>query len=222
LVAARDCSECTLHPRKRPERLRLPSATMLFISAVASSSAFAQQGARANDHVCHDPCCCTVRASRGRGSSLTFGETARCVGRFLDAKVQSAAWVILMQGRSRERRTQHRTSKKGACIAGGIRGEPEVGGSRQSGERVRSRVPRRRIVSSPASVVLKHEGRRFVFQFRFTALRSIRIPGAPNKSPEPTPTSVTPRATAPFSEMKPPTETRWPARVVPAVVVAHL
>jgi hypothetical protein len=59
-------------------------------------------------------------------------------------------------------------------------------------------------------------------QIRFTEVRSIRIPGAPNKPPEPTTTSVTPRALELFSEMKPPTETRLPARVVPAVVVAHL
>jgi hypothetical protein len=59
-------------------------------------------------------------------------------------------------------------------------------------------------------------------RFRVTVHRSIRIPGAPNKTPEPTPTSVTPRATTPSSEMKPPTEIGLLARVVPAVVVAHL
>jgi hypothetical protein len=59
-------------------------------------------------------------------------------------------------------------------------------------------------------------------QYPSTEIRSIRIPGAPNKSPEPTTTSVTPRALALFSETKPPTETRLPARLVPAVVVAHL
>jgi hypothetical protein len=47
---------------------------MLFISAVASSGAFAQQGARANDHRCHDPCRATARASGGRGSSVNVGQ----------------------------------------------------------------------------------------------------------------------------------------------------
>jgi len=34
----------------------------------------AEPGARANEHGRHDPCCCTARASRARGSSLTFGK----------------------------------------------------------------------------------------------------------------------------------------------------
>jgi hypothetical protein len=59
-------------------------------------------------------------------------------------------------------------------------------------------------------------------RFRVTVHRSIWIPGAPNKTPEPTTTAVTPRATAPCSEMKRRTEIRLLARVVPAVVVAHL
>ena len=43
-----------------------------------------------------------------------------------------------------------------------------------------------------------------------------------NKAPEPTTTSVTPRAMLRLSEMKQQTENRIEARVVPAVVVAHL
>jgi hypothetical protein len=42
----------------------------------------------------------------------------------------------------------------------------------------------------------------------------------PNKAPEPTPTSVTPRATSSVFEVKQRTESRIEARVVPAVVVA--
>ena len=37
----------------------------------------AQQGARANTTGCHDPCCCTARASRPCGSPLTFGKNHR-------------------------------------------------------------------------------------------------------------------------------------------------
>jgi hypothetical protein len=44
----------------------------------------------------------------------------------------------------------------------------------------------------------------------------------PNKAPEPTPTSVMPRATLPVSDMKLRTEIPNQARVTPAVVVAHL
>ena len=44
----------------------------------------------------------------------------------------------------------------------------------------------------------------------------------PNKALEPTPTSVTPRAIAPTSEMNHQTENRLQARVVPAAGVAHL
>ena len=44
----------------------------------------------------------------------------------------------------------------------------------------------------------------------------------PNKAPEPTPGSVTPRAISRISEMKPQTLNRLEARVAPAPVVAHL
>ena len=44
----------------------------------------------------------------------------------------------------------------------------------------------------------------------------------PNKAPEPTPTSVTPRALSGVSTMKQQNEARLAARVAPAVVVAHL
>ena len=44
----------------------------------------------------------------------------------------------------------------------------------------------------------------------------------PNKAPEPTPTSVMPRATSRRSERTNRTEAQNPARVMPAVVVAHL
>ena len=44
----------------------------------------------------------------------------------------------------------------------------------------------------------------------------------PNKTPEPTTTAVTPRALAPISEMKLPTDIPLAARGAPAVVVAHL
>jgi hypothetical protein len=45
---------------------------------------------------------------------------------------------------------------------------------------------------------------------------------APNKAPEPTPTSVTLRAIESYSEMKRRTEICFAARSAPAVVVAHL
>jgi len=44
----------------------------------------------------------------------------------------------------------------------------------------------------------------------------------PNKAPEPTPTSVMPRATSRDSERNSRTELQNPARVMPAAVVAHL
>ena len=44
----------------------------------------------------------------------------------------------------------------------------------------------------------------------------------PNKSPEPTPRSVTPRANESVSDMKPQNPNRHAARGVPARVVAHL
>ena len=47
-------------------------------------------------------------------------------------------------------------------------------------------------------------------------------PKPPNKAPEPTTTSVTPRAILRSSEVKQRTEARSEARVVPAAVVAHL
>src|SRR5881628_2566882 len=43
----------------------------------------AQQGARANTTVCHGSCCCTLRASRRRGSSLTLGRKGLLVNRRL-------------------------------------------------------------------------------------------------------------------------------------------
>jgi hypothetical protein len=44
----------------------------------------------------------------------------------------------------------------------------------------------------------------------------------PNKAPEPTTMSVTPRATLRVIEMKPRTANRHAARGAPAMVVAHL
>jgi len=44
----------------------------------------------------------------------------------------------------------------------------------------------------------------------------------PNKAPEPTTTAVMPRATLPVSGVKNRTDDQNPARVMPAVVVAHL
>ena len=44
----------------------------------------------------------------------------------------------------------------------------------------------------------------------------------PNKAPEPTPVAVMPRATESAFEMKPRTENRSAARVMPATGVAHL
>ena len=44
----------------------------------------------------------------------------------------------------------------------------------------------------------------------------------PNKAPEPTPGSVTPRAFSRISDMKPQTPLRHAARGAPAPVVAHL
>jgi len=64
------------------------------------------------------------------------------------------------------------------------------------------------------------------FAFRPRAMSFIRAAGdlhcAPNKAPEPTPTSVMPRAISRVAELK-----RWnaepnPARVMPDAVVAHL
>jgi hypothetical protein len=45
---------------------------------------------------------------------------------------------------------------------------------------------------------------------------------SPNKAPEPTATSVTPRAISRSAELKRRTENRSEARVAPAVAVAHL
>jgi len=56
-------------------------------------------------------------------------------------------------------------------------------------------------------------------------LPSMRVRHAadrPNKAPEPTPTSVTPRAIVRLIDRKTPTANRNVARGVPAVVVAHL
>jgi hypothetical protein len=49
-----------------------------------------------------------------------------------------------------------------------------------------------------------------------------RKPKAPNKAPEPTPTSVTPRASSRSLDLKPWSAAPHPARGAPAVVVAHL
>jgi hypothetical protein len=62
----------------------------------------------------------------------------------------------------------------------------------------------------------------FSSQFRFTVLQSIRIPSVPNKSPEPTPTAVTPRAIEGVAELEQMNPNRFEARGAPAVVVAHL
>jgi hypothetical protein len=50
----------------------------------------------------------------------------------------------------------------------------------------------------------------------------IQVPVAPNKPPEPTPTSVTPRATECVVELKQMNSNRSEARGAPAAVVAHL
>jgi len=51
---------------------------------------------------------------------------------------------------------------------------------------------------------------------------SARRIGPPNKAPEPTSTSVMPRATLPSSDLKERTDDLNKARVMPAVAVAHL
>ena len=59
-----------------------------------------------------------------------------------------------------------------------------------------------------------HRGVQFE-RFRMTKIRA-------NKTPEPTSTSVTSRAALPLLEVKHQTEAHNPARVAPAVAVAHL
>jgi hypothetical protein len=50
----------------------------------------------------------------------------------------------------------------------------------------------------------------------------IRVPALPNKPPEPTTTSVTPRAIECVVELKQMNRNRFEARGAPAAVVAHL
>jgi hypothetical protein len=49
-----------------------------------------------------------------------------------------------------------------------------------------------------------------------------QVPGTPNKSPEPTPTAVTPRAIECMVELKQMNLNRFEAHGAPAAVVAHL
>jgi len=65
---------------------------------------------------------------------------------------------------------------------------------------------------------------RLVFEFiaAASAIDVFEATQRPNKAPEPTTTAVMPRATLPVSDVKQRTENRNPARVTPAVVVAHL
>jgi hypothetical protein len=61
-----------------------------------------------------------------------------------------------------------------------------------------------------------------VRSFRAEAGRFTRVKKGPNKAPEPTPTAVTPRAIDMKVEAKTWICSRYEARVVPAVGVAHL
>jgi len=177
------------------------------------------------------------RAGCGRGSSLTFGKNP-------------CAAMILNQGRVfsqlpgiSESRVVARLARRSGCleeialssVARGflsVRRPTTVGfGSRDSGA-LRDDGSRAvtAAVSRTSAQLLSHV-LPAVAAFRFdapdwfipmTIIRRIRIPGTPNKAPEPTTFAVTARAIERLLEMNQQNPNRHVARAAPAKVVAHL
>ena len=90
---------------------------------------------------------------------------------------------------------------------------------------VSSNRPALRLYESVGFLPYGEEPRALLVHGRYhaEALMCLRLKRKrPNKAPEPTLTSVMPRAISPESEMKRRTEFHSPARVTPAVSVAHL
>ena len=76
-----------------------------------------------------------------------------------------------------------------------LAGKFQIVRSRHSGERFMTQVVQRQICRTPASVASRHAGPRVSPANPLFCNLGIRVPSSPNKAPEPTPTSVTPRAT---------------------------
>ena len=175
---------------------------MVFATVRLPFPSVVEQVARANDHVCHDPCLRTARASRGRGSSLTLGTSIVTTLRFSPA---SAAQRVFSFGfdapfqSDGQIECEHRSSVS-LLPLGAIHGSapaefasPQLRTSRGNLPACfRGRLPGRFQFSSPEVISAS------------TSFPRLRLP---NKAPEPTPTSGT-VAAEPLG--------------VPAAVVAHL
>jgi hypothetical protein len=71
----------------------------------------------------------------------------------------------------------------------------QIRSSRQPGERISARIVQGCLGRALASVVPKHAVLASPSRISLSFILDIRVPASPNKAPEPTPGSVTPRAT---------------------------
>jgi hypothetical protein len=176
--------------------------------AFFSQNENAEQGARANDHICHVSCCRRSRASCGRGSSLTFGNFSRAVPMRASESIRfrGLAGTVVMAG------VRFLRGLREAVDVVARRGRGSAEAKRAGGRHAFGAASSLQLSCIPgkseactaiAALVATRPGSLF---HRFGASFPRRV-GPPNKAPEPTPLLVTVRAFA---------------RPAPSSVVAHL
>src|SRR5688572_25187746 len=177
----------TPHPRKKERAYRAPTNHAAFHLHSCFTCALAQQGARANDHGCHVSCLRRSRASRSRGSSLTFGR-------------KEAETTMIWCGENEERRG---SNVRGNC-AFAVRRFSVLGAGTGTFAIRSHRVFRKedeagRSLKRSAWHRTSRQPRFFVEVTRMSLATQTNVGWGPNqkkpnKAPEPTPGSVTPRA----------------------------